>query len=88
MNPHAHDVSLGGVPTQLKLTVGGFANIVKRLNCETPTALSQALREADAGAWNIVLSAVANPPPRTPLESHEIARLLPELSALIVESFA
>jgi hypothetical protein len=88
MSPHIKRVQVAGVPTALRLTVGGLAEIAKQLACESPSELSARLRKAHTADWNDVLSALATPRLEGQLSEENIAELLPEISALIVEALA
>ena len=87
--PGDRSVTINGVPTRLRLTVAALAEIAEMTHSSTPAALAnrlrQAGRETGSGVWQGILRALATPRPEGEISEAEMARLLPDIAAVITE---
>ncbi len=82
-------VMIDGVETRLRLTLSALAEIAALTNTGTPAALAhrlrQAGRETGSGVWQPILKAIATPRPAGDISPSDMGRILPDLTAVIVE---
>lgn len=79
------EVEVNGQSVRLRLTVSGLAEIAARFVAADAGDLAGKLRKAGQGDWNRVYAALATPRPMGALTESELAKIMPDISAVIAD---
>jgi hypothetical protein len=82
--PGDRTVTIKGEAYTLRLSVSAFAAMADAFKTEGPKDLAKRLRRANVADWNRILQLMTTPLPPD-LDHNEMAKILPDISAVIHE---